>query len=236
MDRLSVDGFYLPPYDSALTYLNKLSEVAHFNFYRFLYPHLTFKEKQTLYQRWYKQYPEFVAERADIAFALECFSFEIEHVVELGGGTCKLADLVIRMFNQIQWVSYDIIKHKLVSSYVHEHILSQNLWETDLVIKPVDLFISTHTIEHFSNEEVYELLMYLLHEEPKYILLQSPIEPAGQTWMNYHGAHIYTHGSNRIKMRLSDKYELLKEKPRNKTKREGWCGFWRYKHGSSNES
>ena len=85
------------------------------------------------------------------------------------------------------------------------------------------MFLSTHTIEHFSNEEVKELIAYLKRCRVHNLLFQIPLQPKGQSWKNYYGAHVLTMGSHEFVEMLKHKYKLIAEIPKGESITEGWC-------------
>ena len=185
-----------------------------FNNYRTHYDSLQFNQKKKFYSRIESFFPQLKNfYRHNLDFIKDCLEpFKPLKVVELGGGNGEL----MSEFPEYDWVNFDF------------HNLTDNLW----VLKPeldCNLFISCHTIEHFSNREFESLIEYLHELNPKYILLNAPLLPDGQSWHNYFGLHVLTYGTEKVKSLLQEQYELVKKVPYDETTLKGWCAFWRKK-------
>lgn len=223
---------------SMLRLLDKLTWMGQFNYYRQLYSKFSFEDRQKLYTLWYKAFPD-GAEPFDGQFVLDCIDEIISdnghylRVHELGGYRGELAWEVLSKHPRITWTSFDIIKHDILPELpdnFSECVLEKELWETNIGLEG-DVFISMHTLEHLSDADFDKLLAYILKQKITHLILQLPIQPEGQTWANYLGAHVLTYGSNKIKKLLEPRYKLVREVPRDESGEDirkwgGWCSFW----------
>lgn len=218
--------------------LHQLTYVAHFNFYRLGYEQFSFEDKKRLYQRYMELFPEDgLGDLFDSRFVLECFKqlpqTKTLNIAELGGYQGELAHHITQHFN-VNWVSFDIIPHKILPdldpSVFAEYVLSKQLWQTGINLRYVDAFISMHTLEHFSNDEFTQLISYIVKQKIPYLILQIPLESEGQSWKNYLGAHVLTFGSLKVKQMLEPYYVLVSEVAKGRKVREGWCSFWKCKN------
>jgi len=213
--------------------LHILTWTAHFNFYRMIYNQLSFEDKQRLYQMYLEVFPQ-EDEVFDTEFVLQCLQQIPQknlRIAELGGYQGELAQHIIKELH-IPWVSFEIIPHKIpknIENLFTEYILSKELWQTNLDLSKITAFISMHTLEHFSDQEFIELVKYLVHWKVPYLIFQMPIQPEGQTWRNYYGAHVLKMGSTQVKKLLAPHYRLKAEVPKGKHVHEGWCCFYEYK-------
>lgn len=218
--------------------LHQLTYVAHFNFYRLGYGQFSFADKKVLYQMYMELFPEDgQGDLFDSRFVLECFKQlpqgKTLNIAELGGYQGELARHVILADHLVNWASFDIIPHKILPdldpAWFAEYVLSKELWQTNINLSYVDAFISMHTLEHFSNAEFTHLIDYIVNQKIPYLIFQIPIEPEGQSWKNYLGAHVLTFGSLKVKEILAPYYTLVSEVAKGRKIREGWCSFWRLK-------
>lgn len=221
-----------------VTALTRLSGISEFNFYRLVYDELSFEDLKRLNTRWYTMYPE--QDRFDTNFVLTCIDEIIGHnghflrVHELGGYQGELAWEILSKRPRITWTSFDIIKHKIIPELQNnfsEYVLNKQLWKSNIGLEG-HVFISMHTLEHFSNTEFLELLDYLFKQNIKYLILQLPVKPEGHSWKNYFGSHLLTYGSDKIKELLGKRYMLVREVAKGERMEDGWCSFWRLKNGN----
>jgi hypothetical protein len=207
-----------------------------FDEYRRIYPHLTFRDKQRIYETYYAAYAlqnEFAKDIQFINKALQQFVDPFS-VVELGGYTGRLAGYVINdQARRVKsWLNLELIPH---TSYKHipgyrEQVLACELWRSRESCV-CDLFVASHVLEHYSNIETDALLRYLCTENPSFILLISPLWEMGQTWNGYKGAHVLTYGARDIRDKLTEHYKLLDETGSRYSAwdRMNWCSFWKSK-------
>lgn len=151
-------------------------------------------------------------------------------VVELGGFEGALALEILKMYPTMQWLNVEIIKHRMkrgLEKYRYkEYVLSEQLWREELDLGKYDVFVSSHTLEHLSNVQVKRLFECLILNNIKYLILDIPVRPNGQTWHGYSGTHILTVGSNHLKKLLSSSYVLVFERSTSPQAYE-WYSIWR---------
>jgi hypothetical protein len=63
------------------------------------------------------------------------------------------------------------------------------------------LFLSTHFIEHLSNEHFDKLINSLSNVE--YVYFEAPLNDEPQTWIDFEGTHKLEYGWNQIKEKFS---------------------------------
>ena len=203
--------------------------------YRKRYSTLTFKEKKRLIEHWYHLYPKQTGYAINLPFFIRCIDKVIKQtkrknisLVEYGGHDGSLAALVMQKHNQLNWINIDIIPHtvkKQLENYNYrEYVLEDELWIERPNFKDYDVFISSSTLEHISDEEIIQLFDYIRSQEIKYLILLVTTTPNGSNWENYGGAHVLRTGSSGLKKMLSERgYKLLEED----SQRIKWCSFWR---------
>ena len=205
------------------------------NEYRKKYPDLTFKEKKRLIEHWYTLYPKQTGYARNLPFFIGCIDKVIKQtkrknlsLVEYGGHDGGLAALVMQKHNQLNWVNVDIIPHtvkeQLENYNYREHVLEDEFWVEKPSFKNYDVFLSSSTLEHISDEEIIQLFDYIRSQEIKYLILLVTTTPNGSNWENYGGAHVLRTGSTGLKKMLSERgYKLLEDD----SQRIKWCSFWR---------
>ena len=206
------------------------------NEYRKRYPSLTFQEKKQLVEHWYHLYPKQAGYAREKPFFLRCINKVIKQtkrnnlsVIEYGGHDGGLADMVMKNHHHLKWLNVDIIPHKFkkqLENYDYqEHILENEVWIEKPNLKIYDIFLSSATLEHISDEEIIQLFDYIRSQEIKYLILLITITPKGSNWKNYKGSHVLRTGSIGLKKMLSEQgYKLLE----NNSKRCRWCSFWEF--------
>lgn len=204
------------------------------NEYRERYSALTFKEKKRLHESWYLLYPKQEGYAQNLGFFMRCIDKVIKQtkkenlsLVEYGGYDGGLAEVVMRKHHHVKWINVEIIPHiakELLENrdYI-EHVLESELWIEKPNFKAYDVFLSSSTLEHISDEEIIQLFDYIRSQEIKYLILLIDTTPEGTDWNNYGGAHILRTGSMGIIKMLVEKGYKLKEEER---KTITWCSFW----------
>lgn len=199
-----------------------------FNRYRQDYDTLTFSDLKTIHSRWHKMYPN------QKRFNENFFSTGLNNVIneegesikviELGGHNGQLALESLKRWPKISWLNVEIVNRGTIEGLKDRnykaHILSDQIWKELSDIKDYDVFVSSHVIEHLMNRQLETLINWLIKNQTKHILLDTPIKAEGQTWSDYFGAHLLEMGSNQVKGLLAGTYELIKEE-------KGWRSSWR---------
>jgi len=204
------------------------------NEYRENYPTLTFNEKKRLHESWYSLYPIQEGYAQNSVFFMKCIDKIIEQtkkenltLVEYGGYDGGLAALVMQEHYHIKWINIEIIPHKakefLRNRDYFEHVLESEVWIEKPEFKAYDVFLSSSTLEHISDEEIIKLFDYVLSQKFKYLVLLVDTTQEGTDWINYGGGHVLRTGSIGIKKMLVERSYKLKEDER---KGISWCSFW----------
>ncbi|GAG70987.1 unnamed protein product, partial [marine sediment metagenome] len=121
----------------------------------------------------------------------------------------------------------DIIPHaakeQLENCDYREYVLENELWIEKPNFKTYDIFLSSATLEHISDEEIIQLFDYIRSQKIKYLILLVTTTPKGSNWKNFGGAHVLRTGSIGLKKMLSERgYKLLEDN----SQRIKWCSFW----------
>jgi len=204
------------------------------NEYRESYSDLTFKDKKRLHVSWYRLYPKQAGYTGNLRFFIRCIDKVIKltkrkniSLVEYGGYDGGLAALVMQKHHYIKWINVEIIPHtakeQLENYSYREHVLENELWIEKLNLNNYDIFLSSSTLEHISDEEIIQLFDYIRSQDIKYLILLVTTTPNGSTWKNFGAAHVLRIGSIGIKKMLSERgYKLLEDH----SQRIKWCSFW----------
>lgn len=197
---------------------------GNFDNFRKHYQHLTFEQRRQIYAMWHKQYPvqRWWAQSGFHHLLNEAIkTFELSKVVELGGHDGELAQTLLKKHSQLTWLNLEILQFPPLRAHRYQFYLLQNqLWLINLDLRNYDLFVASDVIEHFSAEELTDLIKYLAKQRIPYLALASPLSEEGQSWKGYNGAHILPWGSNQVKQALEPYYELLLEK-------KHWQSLWK---------
>lgn len=109
-------------------------------------------------------------------------------VVELGSYRGLLGDLILKEFSKVvEWHGYDInhsaIEDGIKNDRLFHHKLEEWFWEID--VSGFDVFVSTHTLEHFSFSQFKKVIHAVSVCE--YLVLEIPI---ANDWSNCYGSHV----------------------------------------------
>lgn len=116
------------------------------------------------------------------------------NIIELGCWTGDLAKEVLSKFDIKSWIGYDISANTLKRSVVKDErykTVALSKWIYDTTIPDFNVFLSTHTFEHMSLEEVEKTVAYI-SDKTKYMILEIPLSEDGQDWKGYSGTHVLT--------------------------------------------
>lgn len=212
------------------------SIVASFDLFRDRYTELSFEDLKYIYQRYYTLYP--VQVHFDAPWFARCITqtyMEIGSLItvcELGGYQGELAkEMFSSCVNLIEsWTNYDLFRHVhvqgLPKSY-QEIVLPSYFWHYvsngQAYWTPPDLFVSSDTIEHFSNEEVVLLFESLITYQFPYLALKIHVGDETGSRKGEAAAHLMTFNVSQLKEILSPGYTLIAEKRVNGS----WCSFWK---------
>lgn len=200
-----------------------------FDWFREHYDELSFDDLKLLYSIWHEIYPD--QHFFDAEFFMGCFDkIVIEtgrndlNVVELGGYDGSLALKLLEKHPNMKWLNIEMLpQKKAIGLYRYnywEYVLSKQIWEECLNIKPCDVFLSSETLEHFSGREVQRILGFITENEAAYLIIQASIKPHPYTWRGEIAAHVLTLTQDNIKIMLRKHYELVFEK-------NVWKSLWR---------
>lgn len=154
--------------------------------------------KKRLYESWYRLYPKQVGYATNLTFFVRCIDKVIKQtkrknlsLVEYGGHDGGLAALVMEKHHHIKWINVDIIPHiakeQLVNCDYREHVLENELWIEKPNFNAYDIFLSSSTLEHISDNELIQLFDYIRTQNIKYLILLVTTTPKGSNWKNYGG-------------------------------------------------
>lgn len=181
-----------------------------FDRWRELYYSLTDEEQADFSDACERRFPHQAhADRAVIDEALERFLPNDARVLEVGGWKGELASHCLGKFPKIQnWLNVEFCRRAVArqvpmplggSGYEVLRPVNFGWFRTSGRFKrDFDVFISTHTIEHFSELDLRKLLEFVVAGIPV-VILEAPITDAGQeNWNGYLGTHILTMGWHSI--------------------------------------
>lgn len=212
----------------------RVEDSTEFNLFRKQYHTLSFEEQKRINTQWNSKFPN--QKHYDLHFFLTCFQHiateigENISVAELGGNNGQLAFDVLSIFPRMKWLNIEIINLDQVDglkdfNYSFYELPAQ-IWNTDFRLSGFDLFVSSHTFEHLSNDDMDNFLFFLLGQNVRYLIFETPLKEHGQDWHDYHGSHVLKYGRGYIRRILKKKYELIKEDVGEKSFLK-WCSFWR---------
>ncbi len=172
-----------------------------FDVYRTEYQNLTFEEKKEINKLVCQSYPN--QDYSDKKFFITAFekivpSFEKKlKVVELGGYDGALAKTILMRYPNIEWINYDILAKppvKGLEQYNYKLVELfepfENVFENE---EKADIFVSSDTLEHFSEEEVKSVLN-VVKDVPYLILQIYTIYYKGHIWSGDKSTHVlYTY-------------------------------------------
>jgi hypothetical protein len=222
-------GFFKPR-----TRLEAIAQTGDFDTFRKYYRCLSFDDLKKIYEIWLQKYPE--QRHFDTRLFLSCIKNAASalnkkvKVVELGGYGGELAFQIFKECPEIlEWLNIEIVKHKMFNGlekyHYSEYVLSKQVWQEDLDISKYDIFISSDTLEHFTDEEVRKLITFIVNNKVKYLALKAPILFNGQTWNGAVASHVLNMGTKQIKRLLEVSYELIDEHEDG-----SWRSLWRQRN------
>jgi len=148
----------------------------------------------------------------NLEFAKKAFDIVKPKVVtEIGGWKGDLAYEILKDSSIEKWYNIEISQNAIDKTKCkdqrHEYIKPDSFnWFDKIEMK--GMIVSTHFIEHLSNQNFETLCKFI--KEVEYIYFEAPLENDGQTWENYVGTHILTYGWNKVK-ELLHSHEVILE-------------------------
>ncbi len=121
-------------------------------------------------------------------------------VVELGCGHGHLANLCMGNHGDIAaWIGLDICdlvlkEHNCTFDNFEAVCLDRQLWEYKADKLPGDIFISSHTLEHFTHHEVIKIVTHLQRHRIGAVVIEVPLEDGDYFWKNGGSAHVLDKG------------------------------------------
>jgi hypothetical protein len=181
-----------------------------FNEWRDNYNSISYNNQKDYYNELEKLYPH--QAHYDLAFALQVFDYvKPQHITEAGGWKGDLANIILAKNSDIiSWKNIEICEEAINNSKCNDTRFTNYIpdsfdWFNANLYN--GLFLSTHFIEHISNNDFDKLADSLRNVE--YIYLESPLENTDTIWTDYFGTHILGYGWDNIKEKLSSHSVIL---------------------------
>jgi len=159
-----------------------------FDLWRKHYRQLTFRQQVDIYNAWALRYPNqgshycLPAVLKAIEEVKQKLNKNVLRIIELGGYQGELAFDVLTCYPNFIYVNYDFCsiaiqrtKPKLKGYKFWNVRLKKPFWQ--IPIQKYDLFITSHTLEHMINEEVFKILNHI--KQTPFIYVQMPIRHIG---------------------------------------------------------
>jgi Fe-S-cluster containining protein len=196
--------------------IRQIIEKVDWDLWRESYDDLTFQDQRRIYDELLPIFPQ--QEGYDASFFLRAFerivSAGVDYmpqmkVAELGPFRGELAAIVLQKFKVRKWAGYEIsrwaverTRPEAVKLGYHGIAMERQFWDDDLPC--FDIFVSSDTIEHFSDEHAREILEVAC-EKADFLIMQIDCKPREATWKSYEGTH-------KIEMTTEDIISYLEEK------------------------
>ncbi len=136
-------------------------------------------------------------------------------VLEIGGWKGELACSCLQQWPQAisGWTNIDMCKAAVDKGLKHEKLIHVFPGHFDWFKNPrttnFDICISTHTIEHLSDEHLVQLIEHI--KGIPIVMFEAPIGDGESNWDGYHGTHILKMGWAKINnLMLRNKYFVRK--------------------------
>lgn len=128
---------------------------------------------------------------------------ETIRVMELGCYRGELAQQMMLIHSQIvRWTGFDICKLALMDEVVqqdqfHPIFLEQPVWTHPFELH--DIFVSTHTLEHMTWDEVVKVFDRIQESEIYGVHLELPVREEGKVWRGGGSTHVLIKGRQHIR-------------------------------------
>jgi hypothetical protein len=130
-------------------------------------------------------------------------------VIEFGGYKGELARIILlaECYNKkiIKWTNVEITtlakETVCLDEKYHVEVLDNWLWKTPLLSNNgYNTFLSSHTIEHLSGDDLRKLINWLAGTSIEYIYLEAPLvdDDTNYSWNDYVGSHILELGWKQV--------------------------------------
>lgn len=169
--------------------------VISFDQWRLEYPTYTFADKQSKSNDFYDVYSDQnYSNKAEVDLGLGIINGlkPITSIIELGCWKCELADYLLQNSLVEKYYAYDIEAKAIATRVCNDkrlicNVLKDEFYKTEL--PKADVFISTHTLEHFTNDEVIKVIDHIAGNVSAMII---EFPTLSGNWSGYNGTHILT--------------------------------------------
>jgi len=193
----------------------KRGDTEGFNLWRENYDSLTFSQHKDIVDCWNSRS---VLERsAHTSFFMWAFKqlagagvdLGKRRIAELGPADGWLAFNCLSKLEFKSWIGYDISRIMVERTlpevkglgFVNTE-LNEQFWESS--VEEFDIFVSSHTIEHLSDNHFKELLKFI-SPRTEAIILEICVKGNRADWKDYGGSHILTLNSSDIDIMIRDR-------------------------------
>lgn len=181
------------------------------NEYRTNYSCMSFSEIGEFYHTLDRHFPDQEKLNVDNFVTLFDITDGPHKVIELGCHNGSRSRKVVKRVESIDsWTGYDFDMFDGTSNgrYKFKPLTD---WFHNTELPEFNTFVSSHTLEHLSNEQALETLRNI-SGKAKYIFLQLPLTEHGEDWHNRWNAHIMTWGMDKLRSVLIELgYKLFYE-------------------------
>lgn len=164
-----------------------------FDMWRQRYDELSYAEHLAFYEALYEVYPN-----QDYGTASEAVAFGRQlptgvRILELGGWSGRLAGILLNECPQIEhWFNFEVCRPAVANGLRHLRysatVPDDFIWNLP-ELPQVDVFFSTHTLEHLSESQLTKLLSRLT--DATYFYAEVPLPPAGPVdWSGDTSTHV----------------------------------------------
>lgn len=202
--------------------IRKIIDDIDWDLWREQYDNLSFEDQRRIYDEILPKFPQ--QEGYDASFFLRAFgrlkdagmNLEIAKVGELGPFRGELAAICLKRFKVRRWFGYEISRWAVERTRPEAKkrgftnvAIDRQFWDLDLPC--FDIFVSSDTIEHFSDEHAKKILDSAC-DHADVLMLQIDCKPKGASWKGYNGTHKIEMTIDDIIGYLSTKGYLLVER------------------------
>lgn len=188
------------------------------------YDNMSFDDQRQFYAKVAQKHPN--QQHYNYQTARFFFNNVAEHdstILELGGWKGELAQKCLMEFNSKikEWINVDLVQFGNNSGKYRELALDRFIWEYNWLkdLPTHQIFVSTHTFEHLSEEHVRAIIKKLYS---KYVYLEIPLERYRRDWNGYQGSH-------KLPMMQVEIADAMIEAGYTPIMRFGWATMWRLK-------
>lgn len=169
------------------------------NKYRENFDILSYQQHSEIYKDVLNEYP--IQNSSNISGfneLLKLINIKDKYIFELGGWMGDLADVILKENEDIiYWHNYDIVTELVLHQIPKDNryklkILDDFVWnKNDEIVDFYNIFVSTHTIEHFSINFLNKLVDFINNRKFKYLILEAPLPKQYKPdWNNHDTLHV----------------------------------------------